>query len=172
MIKLQINQDGMFAKWDDGYEMCLHLLWGISALGGSEVVSLNRKYANGYEFIIQWMVDTIDPQGERATYQESGRLKIEDYHSRDSYLPQVSESLHKVFLRAGKADRVFVGWLLKQWEPFFAALDGRFEDMKFNISVITQVFEQPIRIPSAIFQGIKKDLAWSPKDKDNGKDKE
>jgi len=50
--------------------------------------------------------------------------------------------------------------------------------MLLTISLVTQVFKQPIRRPNTIFQGLKREMEWSlkeaskeiSKEKDKGKD--
>jgi hypothetical protein len=32
MMNLQIKRDGVCVKWEDGYELSIHLHWGISTL--------------------------------------------------------------------------------------------------------------------------------------------
>jgi hypothetical protein len=103
---------------------------------------------------------------------------MRDYRSRDSYLPHVAKTLHKIFIRMGKKERGFEEWLPKQWTPFFDAIDSRFSDMLLNISLVTQVFKRPIRLPTTVFHGLEREMEWSPKkaskeiskEKDKGKD--
>jgi hypothetical protein len=166
MIKLQINRDGMCGKWEDGYELGIRLRWGIYAHGEYERIALSGgKDGNNFDFVMRWCVDAIDGGGERNTYCESCRLPMADYRSRDSYMPSLSESLHKIMIRAGRVDGDVESFLLKAFGPFFDALEHRFDDMVTNISLVTQVFEQPIYIPEMVYRDMEKDLEWSPKGK-------
>jgi hypothetical protein len=96
-----------------------------------------------------------------------------EYRSRDSYVSLLSEALSKILVKAGRGDSECGSYLLKTFSPFFDALEYRFSDMVTNISLVTQVFEQPIYIPETVYGGMEKELTWSPKGKKSaGKDGE
>jgi hypothetical protein len=165
-MDLQINRDGVCVKFGDGYELGIHLHWGISTPSTYERVTLGGSNGgNNFEFVMRWKVDTVDGKGERNQYQEPCRLPMGDYHCRDSYVGLLSEALTKVLIRAGRGDGECVACVVKTFSPFFDALDHRFSDMVTNISLVTQVFEQPIYIPEAVYGGMEKEITWSPKGK-------
>jgi hypothetical protein len=163
MIKIGINRDGMMLRWDDGYEMGIHLCWGIRAGGGHEKISLCGNECNAYEFTVVWVVDSIDSSGERNNFHERSSLPMEEYKTRDSYMSLVAEGLHKIFIRAGRDDGEWEGYLLKKFSPFFDALDERFGDMVLNISLVTQVFEQPVYIPERDYEKVIREYERRPK---------
>jgi hypothetical protein len=166
MIVGQINRDGVCVKWEDGYELGIHLHWGISTRSEYEHLAVGgEKAGNNFEFVMRWKVDSVDGNGERNRYQESCRLPMGEYHGRDSYVSLLSETLSKILVRAGRGDGEWGSYLLKTFSPFFDALEYRFDDMVTNISLVTQVFEQPIYIPESVYGGMAKELAWSPKGK-------
>jgi hypothetical protein len=80
-------------------------------------------------------------------------------------MPLISKILHKVLIRVGKGDGDYKSFLLKSFGPFFDALEHRFDDMVTNISLVIQIFEQPIHIPEMVDRDMEKDLEWSPKEK-------
>jgi hypothetical protein len=86
-----------------------------------------------------------------------------EYRSRDFYVGLLSETLSKILVRTGHRDGECGAYLLKTFSPFFDALEYRFNDMVTNISLVTQVFEQPIYIPETVYGGMGKELTWSPK---------
>jgi hypothetical protein len=166
MINLRINRDGVCVKWEDGYELGIHLHWGISTRSDYERLSLGGGGdGNHYDFVMEWTVDSVDGTGERNRYRETCRLPMGEYHGRDSYVGLVSEALSKILAKAGRGDSECGAYLLKTFSPFFDALEYRFSDMVTNISLVTQVFEQPIYIPENVYGGMDKELTWSP----NGK---
>jgi hypothetical protein len=81
------------------------------------------------------------------------------------YVSLLSETLSKILVRTGRGDGECGSYLLKTFSPFFDALEHRFSDMVTNISLVTQVFEQPIYIPESVYGGMTKELTWSPKGK-------
>jgi hypothetical protein len=169
MINLQINRDGVCVKWEDGYELGIHLLWGIQSLSTYERVAVvSGGDGNNFNFVMAWTFDSVDGNGERNPYRESCRLPIGEYHGRDSYVGLLSETLSKILVKAGRGDSEFGSYLLKTCSPFFDALEYRFSDMVTNISLVTQVFEQPIYIPENVYGGMVKELTWSPKGKKSG----
>jgi hypothetical protein len=166
MMNLQINRDGVCVKFGDGYELGIHLHWGISTPSTYERMALGGgNDGNNFEFAMSWNVDTVDGAGERNRYRESCRLPIGEYHGRDSYVGLLSEALTKVLVRAGRGDGECTAYLLKTFSPFFDALDHRFSDMVTNISLVTQVFEQPIYIPETVYGSMVKEITWHPKGK-------
>jgi hypothetical protein len=178
MMNLQINRDGVCVKYEDGHELGIHLHWGISTPSTYERMTLGGvSDGNNFEFVMRWKVDTVDGSGERNQYQEPCRLPMGDYHCRDSSVGLLSEALTKVLIRAGRGDGECVACLVKTFSPFFDALEYRFSDMVTNISLVTQVFEQPIHIPDNVYGSMEKELTWFPKGKkssenDGGKDGE
>jgi hypothetical protein len=174
MINLRINRDGVCVKWEDGYELGIHLLWGISTRSSYERLSLGGSGdGNNFDFVMEWTVDSVDGNGERNRYRENCRLPMGEYHSRDSYVGLVSEALSKILVKVGRGDSECGTYLLKTFSPFFDALEYRFRDMVTNISLVTQVFEQPIYIPETVYGSMDKELTWSPRaKKPSGKDKE
>jgi hypothetical protein len=173
-MNLQINREGVCVKWEDGYELGIHLHWGISTRSAYERFAVGGgKAGNDFDFVMRWSVDSVDGNGERNRYQESCRLPMGEYHGRDSYAGLLSETLSKILLRAGRGDGEFGSYLLKTFSPYFDALEHRLRDMVTNISLVTQVFEQPIHIPESVYGGMVKEVTWSPKGKKpSGKDGE
>jgi hypothetical protein len=165
-MDLQINRNGVCVKFEDGYELGIHLHWGINSLSTYERMTIGGwKDGNNFEFVMRWNVDTVDGNGERNRYHESCRLPIGEYHGRDSYVGLLSEALSKVLVRAGRGDGDCAAYLVKTFSPYFDALEYRFSDMVTNISLVTQVFEQPIYIPETVYGGMVKEITWSPKGK-------
>jgi hypothetical protein len=62
--------------------------------------------------------------------------------------------------------------LRKQWTPFFDAIDGKFSDVLLNISLVAQVFKQPICLPYTVFHGLERERGWSPKEDSKEIDRE
>jgi hypothetical protein len=135
----------MCVKWEDGSDPGIRLRWGISANGKYErIAPSGGKDSDNFDFVIRRCVHGIDSGGERNTSEETSWRPIADHHGSDSDMPLLSETLHKVVMRAGKVDTDYESFLLKALAPFFDALENRFDNIFTNISLVSQVFERLI----------------------------
>jgi hypothetical protein len=134
---------------------------GIYAHSDDERIARSSgKDGNECDCAIRSCVDTINGDGESDKYEENSRLRIADCHRGDSYVPLLSETLHKIFIRPGQTDAHYESFLPKAFAPFFDAVENRFDDMVIHLSFVTQIFELLIYMPGIAHCDREKDLEW------------
>jgi hypothetical protein len=148
VIEIYRAIDRLVIQFDEAAKAYIYIHWGI------DLPSDKDEQSKEFDFTFLLRMTAVNEKFGEQTYDRSFRVPVAKYTGRSSFDTQFITSLHDVFSRLGlDQDTVLVEKrVLRMLEPFFDALDFRCQDMKFNISVITQCFAQPIAISSGEYQ--------------------
>lgn len=164
MIRIHRNIDSVILKWDDDYEACFRVRWGIVAkLGADSTPTCTGSKTSDYNLIIRWAIDTSDVNGDRGSYDPAIIIGLEQYHSRDSYISWMYAELHTVLVRLGREDVELEKQIIKMCGPLFDMLDIKLNNTLVNIDLVTQIFEQCVYMSNSVYEQLENELTWDTK---------
>jgi hypothetical protein len=153
--ELKLLRNGCYIALPGGGEALVELTWGLYSIGGinreelgsNAAVSTNGAVADRYEYRFSWRLDTYI-NGEGNKYSETISLPVNKYRDIDSFRGLlVGAFKDRIVERCGVIDLALSDRLMDKYGIFFEYLAMKLDDVKNNISIITDIFEQPVILP-------------------------
>lgn len=160
-VEIYRTVNSVVVHWKTDYKLNLQLTWGIVSAelpkgatadyDAVEYVGTAAELKNAFSFIFTYNLQHIEGT-DQFPISESFTVKLSDYTGEDSFVSRYVRLMKDSFARLGMGEEWIQMRIIKAFDPFFAALDVRCQDMVYNAGIVTQCFEQPIFLSSKDYQ--------------------
>lgn len=152
-ITIRLLSSGYRIEWQDKTTGFLSLNWGLRER--DDEAPVGNEEGDKYIFFFKWRLELETVDGEKQDYLEEVTLPVLRYVNRDSFQLPLAEALMRIFVRSGVGTPDFAAFIMRHYDVFFTRLDGKMRDLKFNISLVTDVFEQVLMIGASDLEKVK-----------------